>query len=376
MSMEARILRAALVVALLFLSVAAKHRTANYLVETANPQLAKQFAEAAESYRKTLAISWLGEELPNWSQPCPIKVTVGPSLGAGGETSFTFDRGQVFGWHMKIQGSAQRVLDSVLPHEITHMIFASHFRRPVPRWADEGGATSVEHVSERNKQRAMLDEYLRTNRGIAFNKMFAMTEYPADILPLYAQGYSTAEFLIQSGGRRKYIAFLDDGLKAGDWAGALRKHYNMKNLGELQITWLEWVKQGSPVKSPTALPTESGTLLAASEKTTPKSAVDLVLHTQDKAASARNGGGNANLPLERVKSMPASQAGAHNAAPYTPGSTIAVLRLSIPSTGWRSPYSTSMVANTPKNSALSDPYRAQVGRPQTIDAPTQTTMFR
>ena len=93
------------------------------------------------------------------------------------------------------------------------MIFASHFRQPLPRWADEGGATSVEHASEKNKHRQMLNQFLRTGRGIAFNQMFAMTEYPPDIMPLYAQGYSLAEFLIQTGGRRKYVEFLGDGLQ-------------------------------------------------------------------------------------------------------------------------------------------------------------------
>ena len=84
----------------------------------------------------------------------------------------------------------------------------------MPRWADEGGATSVEHVSEKNKHRQMLSQFLRTGRGIAFNQMFAMTDYPPDIMPLYAQGYSLAEFLIETGGRRKYVEFLDDGLKS------------------------------------------------------------------------------------------------------------------------------------------------------------------
>ena len=59
----------------------------------------------------------------------------------------------------------------------------------------------------------MLDQFLRTGRGIAFNQMFAMTEYPQDIMPLYAQGYSLAEYLIQIGGRRKYVEFLADGLQ-------------------------------------------------------------------------------------------------------------------------------------------------------------------
>ena len=120
---------------------------------------------------------------------------------------------------MSIQGSRERILDSVLPHEITHMIFASHFRRPLPRWADEGGATSVEHGSERDKYRQMLLTFLRNGRGIAFNQMFAMMEYPPDYMPLYAQGYSLAEFLIQRGGRQRYVEFLDDGLKSDDWSG-------------------------------------------------------------------------------------------------------------------------------------------------------------
>ena len=144
---------------------------------------------------------------------------------------------------MSIQGSAERLLDSVLPHEITHMVFASRFRQPLPRWADEGGATSVEHASEKNKHRQMLSQFLRTGRGIAFNQMFAMTEYPSDIMPLYAEGYSLAEFLIQTGGRREYVEFLGDGLKSHDWPAAVQRHYGIKDLSALQNTWLAWVSQ-------------------------------------------------------------------------------------------------------------------------------------
>ena len=153
--------------------------------------------------------------MPNWSQPCVMTVQVGPHLGAGGATTFVFDHGEVFGWRMSIQGSPERLLDSVLPHEITHMVFASHFRQPLPRWADEGGATSVEHASERNKHRQMLDQYLRTGYGIAFNQMFAMTEYPPPtVMPLYARAIRWPSILIQTGGRRKFVEFLGDGLKS------------------------------------------------------------------------------------------------------------------------------------------------------------------
>ena len=61
---------------------------------------------------------------------------------------------------MHIQGSRERILDSVLPHEITHTIFATHFGRPLPRWADEGACTTVEHVSEKAKQDNFLIQFL------------------------------------------------------------------------------------------------------------------------------------------------------------------------------------------------------------------------
>ena len=138
--MDARFFRAALATALLPLLLGASYRTANFVIRNDDEKFAKQMGDAAEMFRRELAIEWLGKEMPNWGQPCAMTVKVGPHLGAGGATTFVFDRGEVFGWRMTIQGSRERMLDSVLPHEITHMVFASHFRQPLPRWADEGGA--------------------------------------------------------------------------------------------------------------------------------------------------------------------------------------------------------------------------------------------
>lgn len=206
----------------------------------------------AEHYRHDLAIQWLGAALPNWAQPCPIHAQVAPNLGAGGQTSFTFDHNEVFGWHMEIQGTHERLLDSVLPHEVTHTIFASHFRRPLPRWADEGACTTVEDISERSKQDRMLIVFLHTGRGIAFSQMFAMTDYPQDILPLYAQGYSLARFLIDQSSRQAFLTFLNDGMASENWSDAIHKHYGYRNLAELQDAWLNWVKIGSPSRLPNA----------------------------------------------------------------------------------------------------------------------------
>ncbi|MDZ4657315.1 MAG: hypothetical protein SH868_07010 [Bythopirellula sp.] len=224
----------------------AGYRTPNFVVDAPTPQLAKEIGDFAETYRKELSVEWLGKELPTWSKPCPIKAHVQPNLGAGGATSFVFDRGEVFGWQMNIQGSRERILDSVLPHEITHTIFACHFRQPLPRWADEGACTTVEHESEISKQEKMLIEFLQTRRGIPFSHMFAMKEYPQDVLPLYAQGHSLAQFLISQHGKQAFLEFIADGLTDENWPRAIDEKYGYRDLLTLQNSWLGWVKDGRP----------------------------------------------------------------------------------------------------------------------------------
>jgi hypothetical protein len=251
-------------------------QTTNFTVDAPTPQMARQIGEMAEHYRRKLALEWLGEELPPWLKACPIKARVSPRLGAGGATSFVFDQGEVFGWRMEIQGSFERILDSVLPHEVTHTLFASHFRRPLPRWADEGACTSVEHPSEVSKQENMLIEFLQTGRGIPFSSMFAMKEYPQDVLPLYAQGHSLAKFLIDQRGKRTFIAFLDDGLQDENWPRAIHQTYGYRDLFSLQNGWMHWVRQGRPEILPV-----TGTTLAAADAVTGH-VTDQVVRGQDR----------------------------------------------------------------------------------------------
>jgi hypothetical protein len=246
---------------------AAAYRTANFTVDAPSPQLAKEIGDTAEYCRRTLAIEWLGRELTNWSKPCPIKAIVAPRLGAGGATSFVFDNGQVFGWDMKVQGSRERVLDSVIPHEVMHTIFATHFRQPLPRWADEGACTTVEHSSEIAKQEHMLIDFLKTRRGIPFDAMFVMKEYPQEVLPLYAQGHSLARFLIDQRGKRAFLAFLADGMQHGNWRRAIDQHYGYDHLLALQNSWLDWIKAGRPQIQPAG-----NTLLASTQAPAPPAA--------------------------------------------------------------------------------------------------------
>jgi hypothetical protein len=241
---DTRLPQATPAVAVLAAGMGARHRSANFVVNATDPKLAVQIAEAAEKLRHDLAIEWLGAAIPDWPQACTIAVQVDPLLAAGGATTTVYDHGKVFVWRMTIQGPIERILDSVLPHEITHAIFASHFRQQLPRWADEGGATNVEPTRQKAKYREMLLKCLRSGRGIAFDQMFTVTEYPADMMPLFTQGYALAEFLIQRGGRRAFIAFLTAGLNSGRWSEEVHRHYAISDRDELQTAWSAWIADG------------------------------------------------------------------------------------------------------------------------------------
>ena len=114
-------------------------RTTNFEIHAPSRRIAQLIGAEAERQRKTLAVRWLGEEMPDWKTPCPLKVTLSNN-GAGGATTFAFDHGRILSREMDIEGSLDRLLTSVLPHEITHTVLAYSFRRSIPLWADEGAA--------------------------------------------------------------------------------------------------------------------------------------------------------------------------------------------------------------------------------------------
>jgi hypothetical protein len=239
----------------------ARGRTRNFIVLSAPSQeMAQRVGKAAERYRRELALHWLGRELPPWQTPCTIRVIAG-NMPAQGETQYNRYPGRVGDFHMEVVGTPQRILDSVLPHEVTHTVMASHFGKPLPRWADEGIATTVEHEAEKSKHEGKLREFLTTGRGIPMNQMFMMTEYPPEMLTLYAQGYSVCNFLIAQKGPEQFVQFLESYFQQRSWTRAVREHYQYASLGELQDYWLAWVRQGGGSVDSF---TKSGQLAAAS----------------------------------------------------------------------------------------------------------------
>jgi hypothetical protein len=188
---------------------AATYRTANFVVHAPTSEIAQRVGQLAEHYRREKALQWLGYELPTWNVPVPIRVVVLPS-GPGGATSYQPVDGQIFDMQMTVQGPLERIYNSVLPHEITHTVLVSHFRCPLPRWADEGSAVLSEDEPERRRHDQMVRQALAQGRAFRLRVLFNLRDYPAngmDILTLYAQGYSVVRFLVESNGRQAFLTF-------------------------------------------------------------------------------------------------------------------------------------------------------------------------
>ncbi len=233
-----RLVFALIVVAVVPSLTGAAHRTTNFVVEAASPEVAKQVADRAEACRVSIARSWIGQELPAWATPCPIRVKLTRGE-AGGLTSFGFHRGKVSDQSMTVEGRLDRILASSLPHEVTHTIFAAYFGGPMPRWADEGASLLSEDLREFQRHDGIVEDLLARRGNFPLDRLFEAEEYPSDLMGFYGQGYSVSKFLIEMGGRPRFLQFVRDGARSG-WDGAARTHYGLAGLVELDRAWRSW----------------------------------------------------------------------------------------------------------------------------------------
>jgi hypothetical protein len=223
-----------------FCSLGAQHRTANFLVHAPNAQIAQQIGQYAEHYRREKALLWLGQEMPAWQQPCPLYVNVTMDAPSGA-TSFTFGQGTILGMKMEIQGPLERLLASVLPHEITHTVFAYRFRQPVPRWADEGGSVLSEDDIERARHDKLVRQILNSGQQIPVRRLFSLKDYPREVMCLYAEGFSMSDYLVKRSDRKTFLAFVGHGMQHG-WDSAVQSFYGMRSVEELEAAWLQHLR--------------------------------------------------------------------------------------------------------------------------------------
>jgi len=223
-------------------------QTVNFAVYAEKQEDCKEFAEAAEKLRKEISERWLGYVVADLNSPCILDLKINPNAGPRGNTSFAFQFGGVWNFRMELVGPKESLLDSVLPHEIAHIVLACHFKKPVPRWADEGCATYVECVREQKIHNRMLRRFLIQQRTFAFAHIMTMKEYPRDIMPFYAGSHSLCEYLVKLKGERHFISYISEGMQTQNWEEATKKYYGFEKMKDLGNSWHRWFFQNDYAK--------------------------------------------------------------------------------------------------------------------------------
>lgn len=227
-------------------TLAATFETSNFRVTASRPQIAEQVALKAEELRDQLAREWLGAELPPWTGPCLVSVDETAGRMTGG-TTYEFGQGRVRKWRMTLRGPLERIVESLLPHEIAHTVLASHFRAAIPRWADEGVALMAEDELDRRRILTLADSFVASDQRLTLQTFLQADEYPTDrqhMRILYTQAASFTDFLVLAG-KQRFLQFVTAGIEDG-WEKAAESTYGFASLDEVEQCWREWETEHRP----------------------------------------------------------------------------------------------------------------------------------
>ena len=109
----------------------------------------------------------------------------------------------------------------------------------MPRWADEGASLLSEDLREFHRHDQIVEDLFARRGNFPLDRLFTAEEYPSDLMGFYGQGYSISRFLVEMGGRPRFLQFVRDGMRGG-WDSATRTHYGLAGLVELDRAWQSW----------------------------------------------------------------------------------------------------------------------------------------
>jgi len=205
--------------------------------------LIEKVARVAEMSRTNAYAKWLGAADEAWNPKCFIYVD---NAEGGNTKSLHGVRGYAkrggLGWstrrYIRVRAKDAGLLDSVLPHEITHAVMFGEFvESDAPPWAHEGMAGLAQSKSDLDQYKETVLNAYRTRGLFYVGKVIDLDEYPADDVGVYyAESVSLVEFLVHEKGERGFIRFLRDAVRTGTEA-ALKKHYGFADFRDLEKRW-------------------------------------------------------------------------------------------------------------------------------------------
>jgi hypothetical protein len=182
-----------------------------------------------------------------WREKCPVYIypdaksyreASGQAEWSGGVSSVRSAGGRLVSQKVLTYQTAPKLLNSVLPHELAHLVFMSAigYTKEFPLALHEGVAVYNELAFRRSYYRGVLGAHLKTETTIPLEKLFELKKYPAKPDLFYAQGLSVVQYLVAARGTPAFYKFSLDVGKQG-LEPALKKNYGFRDLAEMERMW-------------------------------------------------------------------------------------------------------------------------------------------
>lgn len=144
---------------------------------------------------------------------------------------------------------AQRFFDTILPHEMGHIIFREFVgfdNYTIPLWLDEGVACYQEAL-----RRSMADRQVKEaiNKGTFINLERLSNLSPKSLQSdelvslFYAEALSIIDYLVKEFGTDNFVSFCQNLRDKKDLNAALRSSYSFSNIQNLELGWKKFLEK-------------------------------------------------------------------------------------------------------------------------------------
>jgi len=212
----------------------------NFVVTAPDLETAQAVLAQAESLRRSLAIEWLGEAMPDGIAPTVIRVVL--SNDENKALTWAADRADRLSHMMWLTTSRERVTGHALAHEMAHVVLSTRYPGELPAWLDEGIACRQDDAKRVTARREMLAWYARTGNWPSLIDVLSKQKILSSDRASYALSSSLTDYLLTQSDSTTLFAFAQTGRELG-WDAALRSHYNIAHTRELESRWRAWASR-------------------------------------------------------------------------------------------------------------------------------------
>ncbi|MDD3375761.1 MAG: peptidase MA family metallohydrolase [Candidatus Omnitrophica bacterium] len=142
--------------------------------------------------------------------------------------------------------AAHGFFDSLLPHELGHIIFRDYvgFESDIPLWFDEGIAMYQEKAKRWGATQRVKDAIKNKSFQNLSDLRLTRTSSQDDVILFYAESASVVQYLISEFGSFKFLNFCRNLKKGLSFDRALKKsYYRFENVDGLNKAWVGYLKK-------------------------------------------------------------------------------------------------------------------------------------